>query len=170
MRKMTYLYRKNRDLVVFLLLLCGLGPLNVKFEMVDFSLQTIFVLLPIYFLGSKKSFWVVMIYLLLGFSGLPVFSGYTGGIEKLNGPTAGFLFSFLVVTLVPSKPIGKVFFDSLVRQGIILIIGFSYLFYYTQQAQWHLIQPFIPWALVKSGILSVLYSWLQSSDFRRRVY
>ena len=170
MNKIGYTYRKNRDLLIFLVLLCGLGPLKVQFEMVDFSLQTIFVLLPIYFLGPKKSFWIVLIYLVLGFMGLPVFSGYMGGSEKFYGPTAGFLFSFLLVTLIPRKIVGPVFIDSLARQGIILLVGFGYLFIHTGAVKWQLIHPFIPWALVKSGIISVLFTWIQSSDFKRRLY
>jgi biotin transport system substrate-specific component len=37
----------------------------------------------------------VGVYLALGFCGVPVFAGFTGGISKLAMPTGGYLFGFL---------------------------------------------------------------------------
>ena len=36
-----------------------------------------------------------MIYLLLGMVGLPVFNGFSGGVQKLVGPTGGYLIGYL---------------------------------------------------------------------------
>ena len=41
-----------------------------------------------------------MIYILLGTVGLPVFSGYQGGIGKVIGPTGGYIVGYLVVALI----------------------------------------------------------------------
>ena len=41
-----------------------------------------------------------LIYMLLGVVGLPVFSGYTGGIAKLAGPTGGYLVGFILLALI----------------------------------------------------------------------
>ena len=41
-----------------------------------------------------------LIYLLLGAAGLPVFSGYQGGLGKLAGPTGGYLIGFIFMALL----------------------------------------------------------------------
>jgi len=46
-------------------------------------------------LGPKKGLLTVVAYLLLGVVGVPVFSGFTGGISRLLSPTGGFLIGFL---------------------------------------------------------------------------
>ena len=40
------------------------------------------------------------IYLLLGAVGLPVFSGFAGGLGKLLGPTGGYLIGFIFMALI----------------------------------------------------------------------
>ncbi|MFQ6810094.1 MAG: biotin transporter BioY [Streptococcus sp.] len=49
----------------------------------------------------------VLIYLLLGAIGLPVFAGGHGGISSFYGPTAGFLFFFPLRALVTSSLLAK---------------------------------------------------------------
>lgn len=64
---------------------------------VAFTLQTLGVLLALGILGGKRGFCSVGLYLLLGFVGLPVFSGFRGGASALMGPTGGFLWGFLAM-------------------------------------------------------------------------
>ena len=40
------------------------------------------------------------VYLLLGAFGLPVFTGYAGGIAKIAGPTGGYLLGYLFLVLI----------------------------------------------------------------------
>ena len=70
-------------------------PFYVPFTMQTFALFTIIGLL-----GTKKAFVSTCIYLLLGTVGLPVFSGFTGGIGHLLGVTGGYLIGFLLTVLV----------------------------------------------------------------------
>lgn len=49
-----------------------------------------------YVLTPKQTFVVILIYLMLGAVGLPVFPVGTGGIGRLVGPTGGFYFSWLL--------------------------------------------------------------------------
>jgi biotin transport system substrate-specific component len=67
---------------------------------VPFTLQTFGVLCAMGLLGGKHSFWAVLVYLLLGAAGIPVFSGFRGGIGVLLGVTGGYLAGFLVSTLL----------------------------------------------------------------------
>lgn len=64
---------------------------------VPFTLQTFAVALCGYVLGYRKGMFCILLYLLIGFVGLPVFTGMTAGIGKLFGFTGGFLYGFLVL-------------------------------------------------------------------------
>ena len=66
---------------------------------VGFTLQTLGVLLTLGILGGRRATWAVGLYLLLGLVGLPVFSGFRGGLSAVLGPTGGFLWGFLLMAL-----------------------------------------------------------------------
>ncbi len=66
---------------------------------VPITLQTLFVLLSGFLGGSRMALFSVAIYLLLGFVGLPVFSG-GGGIGYLLGPTGGFLVGLVPAAII----------------------------------------------------------------------
>lgn len=63
---------------------------------VPFTLQTLVVVLLPIALGGGDAVRSVAVYLLMGALGLPVFSGFTGGVDHLLGPTGGFLWGFLL--------------------------------------------------------------------------
>ena len=67
---------------------------------VPFTLQTFAVLCTMGLLGGKRSVLTVTVYLLMGAIGLPVFSGFRGGLGMLMGVTGGYLVGFLCATLV----------------------------------------------------------------------
>lgn len=63
---------------------------------VPVTFQLLFTFLAGGLLGSKAGFYSQVIYLMLGIAGLPVFAGGTGGIGVLFGPTAGYIYGFLI--------------------------------------------------------------------------
>ena len=65
--------------------------------MITNSLQ-LFSLLWV-FLGGKRGTLSVLVYLLLGAIGVPVFAGFSGGLGALFGMTGGYLFGFLFSAL-----------------------------------------------------------------------
>ena len=65
-----------------------------------FTMQTFGVLLALGILGGKRGTISILCYLLLGAAGLPVFSGFRGGIGAILGPTGGYLWGFLATGLV----------------------------------------------------------------------
>jgi biotin transport system substrate-specific component len=69
--------------------------------------QTIAINLVALILTPKQSFIVVLLYILLGTFGLPVFSGGTSGFGKLFGPTGGFILGFLAIAPLMSYLKGK---------------------------------------------------------------
>ncbi len=62
--------------------------------MVPMTMQTFAVTLAGIILGAKCGSIAMGVYLLLGAVGVPVFSGFKGGLQSLIGPTGGFLLSF----------------------------------------------------------------------------
>lgn len=66
---------------------------------VPFTLQTMGVFLSINILGGRRGTLSVLVYILLGAIGIPVFQGFTGGIGILLGNTGGYIIGFLVAAL-----------------------------------------------------------------------
>lgn len=64
------------------------------------SLQTFGVFLTLGLLGGKRGSIAIFVYLLLGAVGAPVFSGFRGGLGALLGTTGGYLFGFMLTSLV----------------------------------------------------------------------
>ena len=67
---------------------------------IPFTMQTFGVFLTAALLGGKRGTLTVLVYLLLGTVGLPVFSGFTGGIGHLFSATGGYLAGFILTALI----------------------------------------------------------------------
>lgn len=67
---------------------------------IPFTLQTMGVFLAVGLLGGRNGTIAVVVYLFLGMIGIPVFSGFRGGIGALLGPTGGYLIGFIFTSLV----------------------------------------------------------------------
>ena len=67
---------------------------------VSFTLQTFGVLMALGVLGGKWGTVSIGLYLALGVIGLPVFTGFRGGVSALLDATGGFLWGFLAGGLV----------------------------------------------------------------------
>ena len=90
---------------------------------IPFTLQTFAIFLCLNLLGAKKGIISILIYIFLGVVGLPVFSGFNGGIGALlnitGGYIIGFTFSALTYWLVTSA------FNKKPRKTVNLIASFS---------------------------------------------
>lgn len=77
--------------------ICILGPMTLMIPIspVPISLANLAICLSIVILGMKLGTLSCILYLLIGLAGLPVFSGFSGGIGKLAGPTGGYLVGYL---------------------------------------------------------------------------
>lgn len=67
---------------------------------VPFTMQTFGVFLAAGVLGGKRGTFAVVIYLLLGAVGLPVYAGGTSGIGILLGSTGGYMVSWIFTGLI----------------------------------------------------------------------
>jgi biotin transport system substrate-specific component len=67
---------------------------------VPFTLQTFAVFCVLSLLGGKRGTVSIIIYILLGAVGMPVFAGFTGGIGILLGTTGGYIIGFILMGLL----------------------------------------------------------------------
>ena len=67
---------------------------------VPFTLQTFAVFCSLGILGGKRGTAAILVYLLLGALGVPVFAGFSGGIGILFGTTGGYLLGFILMGLI----------------------------------------------------------------------
>lgn len=74
--------------------------ISVPFADTAFTMQTFAVFLALFTLGGKLGGLTILVYLCLGAAGLPVFSGFRGGVQMLLGPTGGYLWGFLLTAAV----------------------------------------------------------------------
>jgi biotin transport system substrate-specific component len=76
-------------------LICIAGPLSIAVGPIPLSLASFAVYMAGAVLGSKRGTLAVALYLLIGLIGVPVFSGFSGGFQKLAGVTGGYLIGYL---------------------------------------------------------------------------
>jgi biotin transport system substrate-specific component len=78
--------------------LCARVTIPLPFTPVPLTLQNFGVLLVGLTLGSRRGFLALMLYLIEGASGMPVFNPVgPGGLAQLIGPTGGFLLAYPLV-------------------------------------------------------------------------
>lgn len=90
--------------------------------LVPFTLQTFAVFLTVGLLGGKRGTMAVLVYVLLGAIGIPVFAGFSGGmgiiLNNTGGYIIGFIFSALVMWLMEHLMGKKIWV-----QGLSMILG-----------------------------------------------
>ena len=79
---------------------CILAPLSVPIGPVPISFTNLAIYISHYLLDWKRGTVSYFLYLLIGFAGLPVFSGFTGGVAKLAGPTGGYIVGFIPMAII----------------------------------------------------------------------
>lgn len=68
-------------------------------SVVPFTMQTFAVFLSLLLFGGRDGITAIILYILMGCVGLPVFSGFRGGVAHLIGPTGGYILGFLFTGL-----------------------------------------------------------------------
>lgn len=81
-------------------LICIAAPFSVPIGLVPISLATFAVYLAGGLLGAKRGALAVVVYILIGAVGLPVFSGFAGGFAKLLGVTGGYIIGYVPCALL----------------------------------------------------------------------
>lgn len=134
--------------------------------MVPMTMQTFAVTLAGILLGAKRGAVSMIIYLLLGAVGAPVFTGLKGGQQSLAGPTGGFLLSFPVMAYIIGKGIElrkkKGMFTLLLIVGTVsnYVVGVAMYCVVMESTVWTAVTacvlPFIPTAVIKAILAAAL--------------
>ena len=137
----------------------------LPFSPVPITGQTLAVLLVGALLGSRQGAISLLLYLLEGAVGLPVFAGGTGGLVRLLGPTGGYLVGFVAAVFVTGwlaerqwdRRFRSNFLAMLVGNIVIYVFGLPWLacFVGADKALALGLYPFIPGDLVKLVIATM---------------
>ena len=77
-----------------------LAQITIPLPLIPITGQTLAVGLVVTILGLKYGTYSVLLYILLGAIGLPVFQTFTGGIGIIFGPTGGYIIGFIPTALI----------------------------------------------------------------------
>ena len=108
--------------------ICILAPWSIPITgLVPISLGTLAIYFVLYVLGMKLGTLSVLIYILLGAVGIPVFTGFSGGLGKLMGPTGGYIVGYIFLALICGFFIDH-FSDNLILQVVGFVLGTTVLY------------------------------------------
>lgn len=130
---------------------------------VPFTLQTFAVFCALFTLGGKKGLFSVLVYIFLGLVGLPVFSGFKGGVPALVSASGGYITGFVFLALVywGAEKIsgGKIYLKVLsmiVGLAVCYAFGTAWFMYVMKSglkfALGACVVPFIPFDLAKMAL------------------
>ena len=85
---------------IFAALLCVTAPLSIPAGVAPISLATFTVYVAAAVLGKKRAAAAVLVYILLGALGVPVFAGFRGGFQVIAGVTGGYIVGYIPCAFV----------------------------------------------------------------------
>ncbi|MCM1008709.1 MAG: biotin transporter BioY [Ruminococcus flavefaciens] len=94
---------------------------------IPFTLQTFAVFCAIGLLGGRNGLFSILVYILLGAIGIPVFAGPSGGIGIILGNTGGYIVGFIFIALICWLT-EKLFGNGLIVRIISMLIGLAVLY------------------------------------------
>lgn len=164
---------KNKKMVYCALMaavLCVISPLSIPVGAVPISLATLGVMLAGALLGAQLGTLSVLIYLVLGWVGLPVFAGYSSGFTCLFGPTGGYMIgylflAFLTGVLYKKKTLPYLVGSILVGELVLYLLGTIWFMFVAQtslvSALTICVLPFIPGDIAKIVLVCLLLPQLE---------
>ena len=143
------------------------------------TLQTFGIFLTLGLLGGKRGTITVLVYLLLGAIGVPVFSGFRGGLGALLGTTGGYIFGFMstsvlywIMTSIKDTPHIRIIAMVL---GLLLCYGCGSWWYMTRYLSGSqltlglvLLKCVVPYLLPDA--IKLALAWILTGKLKRFVY
>ncbi|MBR1763771.1 MAG: biotin transporter BioY [Ruminococcus sp.] len=83
-----------------LMAVCSWVSIPAPAPLAPFTLQTFAVFATLLLLGGRRGFFSILVFILLGAVGAPVFAGFSGGFGVLLGTTGGYIIGFLFSAVV----------------------------------------------------------------------
>lgn len=138
------------------------GSLSIPIGEVPISFTNLVIYFTLYLLGWKRASVSYIVYMLIGMVGVPVFSGFAGGLGKLAGPTGGYIIGFLPMAVIAGLVIDHTHSRILQLLGMVLgtavcyALGTAWFCFSTNTgvmaALWMCVIPFIVGDLVKMAL------------------
>lgn len=106
---------------LFTAITCILAPMSLPIPIspVPITLTNLVIYMSTVIIGAKYATISYLVYLLIGFIGLPVFSNFQGGIGILVSPTGGYLVGFIFIPII-----GGVFLKLFKDKKYMHVLGF----------------------------------------------
>ena len=162
---------------IFAALMCIAGPLSVPIGPVPVTLTNLVIYFALAVCGTRLTLISYIVYLLLGAAGLPVFSGFQGGLAKLAGPTGGYLVGFILMILIGGVIYERSHYQPVIGgAGMFLGLVAAYAFgtaWFVYQMQVALgyaltvcVWPFVPFDIVKIALGILVGSTVRKAVLR----
>jgi len=166
---------KRQTSRIYMLVMCAffaaltavLSQIQIPLYMVPINLALISVYLSGILLGAKYGSLSMLLYILIGAIGVPVFAGLMGGVGVLFGKTGGYIIGYVVAAFLIgflSKRTGYTFFRLLAVTAVgtlaCYFVGTLWFMFVTKINLWtslaYCVFPFILGDLVKMALASAL--------------
>ncbi|MCX7614262.1 MAG: biotin transporter BioY [Clostridiales bacterium] len=162
---------KTKDLVFTALFaaitaICSQISIPLPFSPVPITLSLVAVFLTGGILNKRQALFAQLTYILLGSFGVPVFSGFRGGMGVLVGPTGGYLaayplMAFLIAYIIEKYQRNSLFGSALGMSSALMVcylFGSAWLAYSTKMGWYKAflagVAPFVLLDLIKISIVS----------------
>ena len=156
---------------IFLALLIVSSYISIPISDISLTLQVLVVLLLALILPFMDAEIIIIIYILMGLFGIPVFSNFSSGIAKVFTPSFGFMLSFLLVPVIfkissliqkKNNKLSK-YITSFISVVVMYLIASLYLFIIKDVYQVKIIDliivsflPLVPFDIVKVVIACMI--------------
>lgn len=136
------------------------AQIRIPIEPVPITLQTVAVMFIGYKFSPNQTLSATTLYILLGILGVPIFCDYSYGIEKVIGPSGGYLIGFVPSAYILASLKNR-FSDTwlnmlvigMIASAIVFIFGISWLAYLTS-IKYAIQYGFLPFII--PGIIKVI--------------
>ena len=152
---------KVKNMIVcalFAAIMCITAPFSIPLGPVPITLILFSIGLTAFVTGSRKAMVATIIYMLVGLVGLPVFSGFKGGLGAIMSPVGGFVFSYIFIALILGQCV-----KCRRKSSVFLLCGAALLVCYMFGVSWYMfitevdmltalslcVIPFIPFDIIK---------------------
>ena len=151
-------------------LMCVLCPISIPIGPIPISMSILVLIVTTLVLGTRRALVSYTVYLLLGAMGMPVFSGFQGGLAKLAGPTGGYLVGFFLIIAIGGlvmeftrRNVWLTMAGMAVGVAADYVLGTAWFVLQTKSTLAHALEvcvyPFIPVDLIKI-VIGVLFGML----------
>lgn len=117
------------SVAMFTAIIAVCSQISIPLGPVLFTLQTLGVFIAAAMLGCRRGIICVLVYILLGLVGIPVFAGFSGGIGTIASPDFGYIIGFIFTALIvglSTKFFGRKLIPLIISMILGLIICYAF--------------------------------------------